>query len=92
MRNSGKKLIKVLLITIPAIGLAACSTSGRAPVNFLELGSVVAGLPGTAGKTLGDQRNIDRVVARSCAAGILGAGQCDTHSNTSAQRKQELGP
>jgi hypothetical protein len=75
---------------ILAIGLTACTTLERAPVNYLELSTVVIDLPGTKGATLGDQRNIDKSVAKSCATGILGASQCDVHTRASAERRAEL--
>ena len=87
MRNSGYVLPKVLSITILATTLAACTTSGKAPVNFLELSELVQDLPGTQGLTLDDQRRIDRTVARSCSAGVLGAKQCDRQTKASAERK-----
>ena len=82
--------IKALLISTLATVPAACSISGGAPVNFRELGSVVADLPGVQGKTVEDQRRIDRTVAKSCASGILGNGQCDLHTRASAGRRAEL--
>ncbi|MBB4342160.1 hypothetical protein [Rhizobium leguminosarum] len=59
-------------------------------MNFLELGAVVSDLPGTQGKTANDQRAIDRTIAKSCSAGILGAKQCDLQTKASAARKAEL--
>ncbi|WP_221163355.1 hypothetical protein [Rhizobium lentis] len=90
MLNSASALTRALSITILATVLAACTTSGRAPVNSLELGAVVSDLPGTKGKTAADQRNIDRTIAKSCSAGILGAKQCDLQTKASAERKEEL--
>lgn len=87
MHNSGSVLRKALLSMTCAIALAGCTTSGGAPVNSLELSAVVADLPGTQGRTLEDQRRIDRTVARSCAAGILGTKQCDLQTVASAARK-----
>lgn len=90
MQNFGLGPRKAALIISLAIPLAACSTSGRAPVNFLELTDVVEPLPGTKGKTLQDQRNIDLTIAQSCASGVLGSKQCDVHTKASAERKAEL--
>lgn len=59
-------------------------------MNFLELSDVVEPLPGSKGKTLQDQRNIDTVIAQSCSTGILGSRQCDAHTKASAERKAEL--
>lgn len=90
MLDSVFALIRALSITIPAIALAACGTSERAPVNSRELSVVVNSLPGTQGKTLQDQRNIDRSVAGSCSVGLLSPSQCDLQTKASAERKAEL--
>lgn len=52
--------------------------------------AVVAPLPGTKGKTIEDQRNVDRVIAQSCATGLLGTQQCELHGVASEARKAEL--
>ena len=90
MQSFASVLPKVLSITILATVLAGCSASGRAPVNVLELTAVVNDLPGAKGKTMEDQRSIDRTIAKSCSAGILGAKQCDLQTKASAERKAEL--
>lgn len=90
MRNSVLTLRKVLLILTPVTLLAGCTTSGKPPVNFLELSSVVSPLVGAKGKTLEDQRKIDRTIAASCATGVIGWQQCDTHTGASSSRMQEL--
>lgn len=90
MRHFVKSCKRVLLSSTLVIVLAACGTSGRAPVNFLELAPVVAPLPGTQGKTADDQRRIDLTVANGCNTGILGSSQCDLQTRASRDRKAEL--
>lgn len=87
MHNSLSGLGKVLSIIIPVIGLTACTTSPRAPVNFLQMSEVVEGLEGTKGLTLDDQRRIDRVVARSCTSGLMGSNQCNLQTKASQERR-----
>lgn len=89
MRNFEFVPLEALLIMISVIGLVGCTTSGRAPVNLLQMAEVVEWLEGTQGKTLDDQRRIDRVMARSCAAGLKGKVQCDLQTKASAERKSQ---
>ncbi len=90
MRRSMSMLAMVVLTTTLAIGLAGCTTSGRAPVNSSNLAGLVDPLPGTKGKTLEDQRNIDRSVAVGCSTKVLKPAQCDLQTRASAERKVEL--
>ena len=90
MLNLKSKLARALLIMTPVTVLAGCGTSGKAPVNFLQLSTVVEPLTAAQGKTLEDQRKIDRTMAGACSSGVLGANQCDEHTKASAMRKQEL--
>lgn len=79
-----------LLSLMYASALAGCTSSTKAPVNFLELAEVVQDLPGAQGKTLADQYKIDKTVARACGANILGAKQCGIQTGASSDRKKEL--
>lgn len=90
MQNFGCALKRALLISTLVMPLAACTTFGRAPVNSNELSGVVSDLPGAQGKTIADQRKIDRTVAKSCSGGILDGRQCDLHTKASKTRRAEL--
>lgn len=90
MRRSMSTLTKVVLITTLVTVLAGCTTSGRAPVNSSSLAGLLDPLPGTKGKTLEDQRNIDRSVSMGCSTHLLKGAQCDLQTRASAERKVEL--
>lgn len=90
MRNFGFVLLKALLTSTCAIGLAACTTSGGVRALSPDVAALVADIPGVQGKTIDDQRRIDRTVARSCSTGIMNNQQCDLHTKVSAERRAEL--
>lgn len=90
MQNFANVSVKVLLLTMLAISLAACMTLQKGRVTPTEATEVIVDLPGTQGKTVEDQRRIDRTIAKGCASGIVSIRQCDMQTQASAARKAEL--
>ncbi|WP_085043823.1 hypothetical protein [Ensifer aridi] len=71
-------LIRSATITIPALLLVGCGTSG--PGSATGLRSVVGtDLMGARGATPADQRKIDRTVVGICAAAVWTRAECVRH-------------
>jgi hypothetical protein len=83
------RLWKLLRISMIALPLGACGTSGVRNAAGLKL-ALGDDLGGAQGKTLTDQNKIDRNMARGCAIGVYSAAACDRHTKASAERRAEL--
>ncbi|TGT36211.1 hypothetical protein EN808_29955 [Mesorhizobium sp. M8A.F.Ca.ET.165.01.1.1] len=76
-------------LSMSALTLAACTTSGVSGVTPLRL-ALGNSLAGAQGKTVADQNKIDRTVAPGCAVKLYTRAECDLHTKASAKRRAEL--
>lgn len=93
-RNKTIKLNKRLMLqslALTSVFLSAGCVGTSEPASVSGLSDVTGpSLPGAQGKTVEDQNRIDRTVARGCPGGLYSRPACDRHTESSAERRDEL--
>lgn len=73
------------MLAVSTLAVAGCSSKAVAPADTVTVREVsgVGLIVGARGAAERDQKAIDGVVARSCAARVLTAGECRAHQTAS---------